>query len=64
MLASDMFKDKKESYSETVAIPFQVDRLAENPMYMDLSVSRKAAIAKKKLVPNEVEVLKVVSFYC
>jgi hypothetical protein len=52
-----MFKNKKESYPASVAVPFQIDRCTENPVYKALSKHKREVINGRKLIPNEIEVL-------
>ncbi|CAF0868028.1 unnamed protein product [Brachionus calyciflorus] len=47
LMMSEMFKDKKESYSTSVAIKFQNDRLQENQKYKSLA-SQKVEYLKNK----------------
>jgi hypothetical protein len=36
LLASEWFKDKKDSYKASVSVPFKTDRLTENALFKNM----------------------------
>ena len=36
MLASEWFKDRKDSYKSSISVPFQIDRLTENALFKNM----------------------------
>jgi hypothetical protein len=66
LLASSLFKDRKESYPMSVCVPFKTDRLEDNQFYKNLPKQKKDIYASKKFLKDSTEkiiVLKNFSFF-
>ena len=58
ILASELFKEKKQSYEASVPIQFESNRIHDLPVFQDSS--KKALFDKKKFIENTMEETEIV----
>lgn len=55
VLASDLFKDRKESYAQSVRVKFANSRLADSSVYTNMPKAKQDAIADNKKFMNDAQ---------
>lgn len=60
LLASSLFKDRKESYPTSVGVPFKSERLEDNELFKSLSKQKRDIYASKKFLKDSNEKLIVI----
>lgn len=57
MFASELFKDKKDSYPASVGVPFIIDRLSENEIFKKMPKFKQDIVKNKAYVQDANEKL-------
>ena len=65
LLASELFNNKKESYSLSVSVPFSSNRLEENESFKSLAKAKQDFFRDKKYTKdsNEKEIVNILKLF-